>query len=193
MRNSRLLGAVAAAAIAIPALAQVAAPTNTVPAAPAPSAPPAQPAPQSPATAAPADGVGESETTLVDMASEEALRPPPPPVEIPDFARRDPRLVGRLDPVALGLGDNPWKGTSGAFLASLMRRMDTPVASRWAHISLRNALLARSLAPRNVDPVDWAAERAWLLLRMGEADAGKAGEMHGAIRGRRPAAPAGGR
>jgi hypothetical protein len=173
MRNSRLLGAVAAAAIAIPALAQVAAPTNAVPAAPAPSAPPAQPAPQSPATAAPADGVGESETTLVDMASEEALRPPPPPVEIPDFARRDPRLVGRLDPVALGLGDNPWKGTSGAFLASLMRRMDTPVASRWAHITLRTALLARSLAPRNVDPVDWAAERAWLLLRMGEADAGR--------------------
>ena len=30
----------------------------------------------------------------------------------------------------------------------------------------------RPRAPRNVNPVDWAAERAWLLLRMGEADAG---------------------
>jgi hypothetical protein len=172
MRNSRLLGAVAAVAIAIPALAQVAAPTNSGPATPAPAAPPAQQAPGSLA-APPADGVGESETELVDLATQDALKPPPQPVEIPAFARRDPRLVGRLDPVALGLGENPWKGASGAFLASLMRRMDTPVASRWAHISLRNALLARSLAPRNVDPVDWAAERAWLLLRMGEADAGR--------------------
>ena len=28
-------------------------------------------------------------------------------------------------------------------------------------------------APRNVNPVDWVAERAWLLLRMGEADAAR--------------------
>ena len=51
-----------------------------------------------------------------------------------------------------------------------MRRMDTPLASRWAHIALRNALLARIRAPRSVNPVDWAAERAWLLLRLGEAE-----------------------
>lgn len=173
MRNSRLLAAVAAAAIAIPALAQVAAPTNSATPAPAPApatAPAAQPS--APATQ-PADSVGESETQLVDITEEQALEPPPPPTEIPNFARRDPRVVGRLNPADLGLGDSPWKGTSGAFLASLMSRMDTPIASRWVHIALRNALLARSLAPRNVDPVDWAAERAWLLLRMGEADAGR--------------------
>ena len=73
----------------------------------------------------------------------------------------------------LGLGSNPWGAASGAFLSGLMRRMDTPIASRWAHIALRNALLARARAPRNVNPVDWAAERAWLLLRMGEADAAR--------------------
>ena len=28
-------------------------------------------------------------------------------------------------------------------------------------------------APRGVNPVDWVAERAWLLLRMGEADAAR--------------------
>src|SRR6185503_7700542 len=58
-------------------------------------------------------------------------------------------------------------------LQSLMRQMDTPLASRWAHIALRNALLAKVKAPRNVNPVDWVAERAWLLLRMGEADAAR--------------------
>src|SRR4051794_29371917 len=51
-----------------------------------------------------------------------------------------------------------------------MRHMDAPLASRWAHIAMRDALLAKARAPRNVNPVDWVAERAWLLLRMGEAD-----------------------
>ena len=54
-----------------------------------------------------------------------------------------------------------------------MRRMDTPIASRWAHIALRNGLLAKVRAPRGVNPVDWVAERAWLLLRLGEADAAR--------------------
>jgi hypothetical protein len=51
-----------------------------------------------------------------------------------------------------------------------MRRMQTPLASRWVHIALRDALLAKLHAPAAVNPVDWAAERAWLLLRLGEAD-----------------------
>src|SRR3569833_895725 len=54
-----------------------------------------------------------------------------------------------------------------------MRRMHTPLASRWAHMALRDALLAKLHAPVNVNPVDWSAERAWLLLRMGEADAAR--------------------
>jgi hypothetical protein len=54
-----------------------------------------------------------------------------------------------------------------------MRRMRTPIVSRWAHIALRDALLAKAAAPANVNPVDWVAERAWLLLRLGEADAAR--------------------
>jgi hypothetical protein len=105
--------------------------------------------------------------------SETELPAPPPPVELPEHARRDPWTVGRLDPAGLGLGTNPWGAASGAFLSSLMRRTEAPIASRWAHMALRNALLARVRAPRNVNPVDWTAERAWLLLRMGEADAAR--------------------
>jgi hypothetical protein len=175
MRTKGLLAAAAAAAIAIPALAQ----DTAQPAAPAPAPSPApaspQPAAPPPAASAP-DNVGESGTGLVSLTQAEAealLEPPPPPVEYPDHARRDPGVVGRIDPASLGLGANPWRGASGAFLASLMRRMETPIASRWAHIALRNALLSRSVAPRNVNPVNWAAERAWLLLRMGEADASR--------------------
>ena len=174
MRTSRLLVAAAAAALALPALAQdTVAPGNTV----APTAPPAPGAAQTPTPGAivrrPSDSVGESQTGLVELLTEELAEPPPPPVEYPDHARRDPRVVGRLNPDEIGLGASPWRGASGAFLGSLMRRMETPVASRWAHIALRNALLARVAAPRNINPVDWAAERAWLLIRMGEADAGR--------------------
>ena len=180
MRTSRLLAAAAAAAIALPALAQdSAAPVNSVaPSQPQSTGPTASPAPVQPGTPAPvasrpSDRVGESQTGLVELLTEELTEPPPPPVEYPDHARRDPRVVGRLDPTTVGIGASPWRGASGAFLGSLLRRMETPIASRWAHIALRNALLARAAAPRNINQVDWAAERAWLLIRMGEADAGR--------------------
>lgn len=169
MPAKRLLAAAAAAAIALPALAQ-----DTSLQANSAAAAPGVPSAATPRSAVPTPTTGSEglETGVVEIPASE-LEPPPPPIEYPDHARRDPRIVGRLNPAELGLGANPWRGASGAFLASLMRRMDTPLASRWAHISLRNALLSRSLAPRNVHPVDWAAERAWLLVRMGEADAGR--------------------
>ncbi|HEX6073057.1 MAG TPA: hypothetical protein VFY95_08620 [Sphingomicrobium sp.] len=114
-----------------------------------------------------------ADETAVEEVANLNLPPPPPPVEYPSWARRDPWVVGALDPVNEGLGASPWRAASGAFLSTLMRRMDTPLASRWAHIALRDALLAKARAPRDVNPVDWVAERSWLLLRMGEADAAR--------------------
>ena len=169
-RRYLFLGAVAA--IAIPAIAQV---QNDVPApatpAPAQNTTAQQPSPQpqrspSQTQAAPA---GEGEVVEVELSTE----PPPPPIEYPRHARRDPFVVGALDPVRLGLGTEQWGDASGVFLSALMRHMNTPIASRWAHIALRHALLASAHSPAGVNPVDWAAERAWLLLRMGEADAAR--------------------
>jgi hypothetical protein len=167
IRRLLLLGA--AAAIAIPAIAQVQNATAPTPA-PAP-APTPQPVRPEPTQAQPADGndVGVE----VQPADEVAYRPPPPPIEYPSFARRDPFTAGALDPARTAIGSDAWGQANGAFLSSLMRRMDTPIASRWAHIALRDALLAKAHAPAGVNPVDWAAERAWLLLRMGEADAAR--------------------
>ncbi len=158
-----------AAAIAIPAIAQV---QNAPAPAPAPAenatqpAPTAQPSPR-PGGAAPAGEGGDV------VALEGPAQPPPRAIEYPRFARRNPFFAGALDPVRIGLGSNPWGSASGVFLSGLMRRTDTPIASRWAHIALRNALLARAHSPGGVNPVDWAAERAWLLLRLGEADAAR--------------------
>jgi hypothetical protein len=169
MRIKPILIASAAVALALPAVAQqVAQPAPQ----PQPSTPPvAQPGAagsltSQPGTTAP-DEIGLQEVTNLQ------LQPPAPAVEYPSYARRDPWTVGALEPAQAGLGEDAWGSVSGVFLSSLMRNMETPIASRWAHIALRDALLARARAPRSVNPVDWVAERAWLLLRMGEADAAR--------------------
>src|SRR5437868_9079553 len=162
MRTKLIWIASAAAVLALPALAQQAGPQRAAPATTAPTA-------QSLSTqVAPSDSAGDE--SAVEEVSNLNLGPPTPPVEYPGWARRDPWAVGSLSPRDAGLSDDAWGTASGAFLSTLMRRMHTPIASRWAHIALRNALLAKLHAPTGVHPVDWVAERAWLLLRLGEAD-----------------------
>jgi hypothetical protein len=92
------------------------------------------------------------------------------PVELPDHARQPIDLVGPLGPDATGLGINAFGTANGLFLSTLMRRVEAPIVSRWASILLRRALLSEVPSPGAVPAADWVAERAWLLLRMGEAD-----------------------
>ena len=170
MRTSRTWLISAMAVLALPALAQDRPPpastTTPVPTTPIVASPVSEARP--PATT---PGFGESETGTTTVSAAD-LPPPPKPVELPEHARRDPWVVGRLDSVKLGLGASPWGMASGAFLSGLMRRTETPIASRWAHIAVRNVLLARAKAPRNVNP-STGRGAAWLLLRLGEADAGR--------------------
>ncbi len=177
-----LMGAAAVAvALALPAIAQdrpesILPPGFDDPVTPAPE--PTSPSPSVPATATPSRA-SPGETAAVQIvdslfpAELAGVAEPAPQVEYPRASRRDPRFAGTLDPEALNLGSRPWGAASGKSMQILMRRMNTPLASRWAHIGLRNALLAKAAAPADVNPADWAAERAWLLLRMGEADAGR--------------------
>ena len=170
MRTKALLIASAAVVLALPALAQQAAPPQPAPATPA-ATPTPTPSP-APATAvAPSEG-GADESAVEEVSSAQ-LQPPAPPVEYPGWARRDPWTVGALDPATAGLTTEAWGGANGPFLSTLMRRMRTPLASRWVHIALRDAMLSKIHAPVNVNPIDWVAERAWLLLRLGEADAAR--------------------
>jgi len=170
MRTKTLLIASAAVLLALPALAQQTATPQPAPATPAATPTPTASAPPSTAVAPSEGGADESAVEEVSSAS---LQPPTPPVEYPGWARRDPWTVGSLNPEDAGLTSEAWGGADGPFLSTLMRRMRTPLASRWAHIALRDALLSRIHAPINVNPVDWVAERAWLLLRLGEADAAR--------------------
>lgn len=173
-------GAALVIAVAIPAIAQDRPESILPPGFGDPSAPAPEPerneteparVPSRPQGSAEPGGV---EIVDVLAALEEiAQAPPVRQVEYPADARRDPRFAGTLDPDTAGVGAIGWGAASGKALQILMRRMDTPLASRWAHIGLRNALLAKTASPADVHPADWAAERAWLLLRMGEADASR--------------------
>ena len=163
-------------ALAIPALAQEQ-PESLLPpgfedppAATRPVSNESQPAPNPRPDQAPPEAGGVEIVDLLDALEEMAEAEPVPQVEYPASARRDPRYAGTIDPLSVGLGSRPWGAASGKALEMLMRRMDVPLASRWAHIGLRGALLAKAANPADVHPADWAAERAWLLLRMGEAD-----------------------
>ena len=64
-------------------------------------------------------------------------------------------------------------GAGGQYLTILMKNTHAPIISRWASILLRRALLSEVDTPANVNGADWAAERAGLLLRMGEADSAR--------------------
>ncbi len=90
---------------------------------------------------------------------------PTPRYEMPAFARRSLARVGASDAFA---GD-VFGAASGPYLEILMRRLSAPLPSRWLSIALRRMLVARVDTPAGVGGADFAAERAWLLLRMGEA------------------------
>jgi hypothetical protein len=180
-----LLGGAAALAAALPALSQeTETPESLLPpgfedpaTVPPPetntAAPPATPTPTSPdAPASP-----EIQTVIEDAAAEDlealAALEPEPPIEIPDFARRPTDVVGVIGPADWGVPTDGFGSADGRFLSTLMRRIDAPLPSRWMSILLRRALISRVNAPAYVHPVDFVAERAWLLLRMGEADAAR--------------------
>ena len=166
MRTKLILVASAAVILALPAIAQQAA--SQQPAAQGVTTPTT-----TPSTVESTPPEGGTDETAVEEVSGNTLQPPTPPVEYPGWARRDPWTVGAIEPADARLTSDAWGGSNGAFLSTLMRRMQTPIASRWAHIALRDALLAKLRAPADVNPVDWVGERAWLLLRMGEADAAR--------------------
>jgi len=140
-----------------------------------PSTPKATPAPPSATPGAPA-APGE-DPAPIDAAADDLAELGPPSyngIEIPDASRRATNLVGPLTPGNWGLAPGAFGNSNGLFLTTLMGRLDAPLPSRWTSILLRRALLSRVPTPSRVADVDWVAERAWLLLRMGEADSARA-------------------
>ena len=97
-----------------------------------------------------------------------------PPQDLPPQARRSLDQVGLLAVEDGGFGAGTFGNADGRYLTTMMVRAKAPLASRWASILLRRALVSQSSIPANIDGADWVAHRAWLLVRMGEAENARA-------------------
>lgn len=189
----RLLSAAAMLAVAIPVVAQQA-PESLLPPGfgdPAPEQPQGQPGPQQPPARRPeaspdiaplplsqppgvaptlpgtveaiADNAGEADDALARQLK----------YDMPPGAQRSLGRIGALTVETGGIAPQAFGGSYGPWLARLLQDTHAPFASRWGSILLRRALLSATDTPRGIDPADWVAERAWMLLRMGEADAAR--------------------
>lgn len=130
---------------------------------PTPVAPP-------PVTLTQTEGDGDD---ALGNAAETADLTTPEVYDLPPQLRRSTAAVGVISPAEGGFGRAAFAGSDGRMLTVLLNRLDAPLPSRWASIVLRRALLGESETPAGVDGADWVAARAWLLLRMGEADAAR--------------------
>lgn len=123
-------------------------------------------APSSPTDAS--DALNTAVAAVDDTTAE-----PAPAYDLPPQERRSLAKIGLIAPNAGGLGEQAFRGVDGPALERTMRAISAPIVSRWGSILLRRALISEVNTPRHVNGADWTAERAWLLLRMGEADAAR--------------------
>ncbi len=94
--------------------------------------------------------------------------------EMPASARRTLATVGPVTASEGGLDTDAFGAADGQYVETLMRRLSAPLPSRWMSILLRRALVSHVDTPSRTNGADFAAERAWLLLRMGESVAARA-------------------
>ena len=120
-------------------------------------------------------------TTPGDMPLVPAVATPAPvdpavlaQYEMPASARRSLATVGPVTASEGGLDTDAYGEADGQYVETLMRRLSAPLPSRWMSILLRRALVSHVDTPSRTNGADFAAERAWLLLRMGESVAARA-------------------
>lgn len=97
-----------------------------------------------------------------------------PKYDMPDSARRSLRKVGILAADEGGFSSGSLGSQDGRLIRAALEKNSGTLVSRWGHILLRRALASRLDAPAGVNPADFAAWRAALLVRMGEGEAARA-------------------
>jgi len=117
--------------------------------------------------AAPATPLTGDESATEEEAEEEpelAVR-----FDVPPSARQSLNDIGILSEASGGFPADSFGALDGAFLRQIIERTSGPIASRWGTIMARRLLASRTNTPTGVNGADWTAERAWLLLRMGDS------------------------
>jgi len=97
-----------------------------------------------------------------------------PKYDMPDAARRSMRKIGILAADEGGFSSGSFSGQDARLIQAAIEKNSGALVSRWGHILLRRALASRLDAPNGVNPADFTAWRAALLVRMGEGDAARA-------------------
>jgi hypothetical protein len=116
------------------------------------------------------DPIDAIDPAVIDLLVQKSA----PKFDIPPQARRSLERVGFLAEVDGGLPAASTHYLSGDYVNALLAKIQGPLVSRWGHILLRRVLASRLDTPVGMNGADWAALRANLLLRMGEADAARA-------------------
>jgi hypothetical protein len=180
-KGGLLAAAAVVLAFALPALGQQG-PESLLPEGfgdPAPSAPnnPARPSSSTPSTtktgtspANPASGDVSADAAADDAEEdEEDAQEMVVRYDVPPAARRSLNAIGIISETSGGFPAASFGVTNGAFLKQVVERTSGPIASRWGTIMARRLLASRTNTPQGVNGADWTAERAWLLLRMGDS------------------------
>lgn len=97
-----------------------------------------------------------------------------PKSDMPPAARRSMKQVGVLADYEGGLPAGSLVRQNVALVQATLDGNKGRLVSRWGHILLRRALASRLDAPAGMNPADFAAMRAALLVRMGEGEAARA-------------------
>lgn len=97
-----------------------------------------------------------------------------PKFDIPPSGQRSLEVVGVIDETDGGFPAASTHYLNGPFVEGVIAKTRGRFVSRWGHILARRALSSRLATPVGMNGADWAAIRAQLLLRMGEADAARA-------------------
>jgi hypothetical protein len=148
---------------------------------PGASGPVVQPIPQ--ATPSPSSAAeGDSTFKLPSLAELERMSPQEleealnlkPKFDIPPAARRSMERVGILDESEGGLSPTSLAAQNASLVRAALAGNNGMLVSRWGHILLRRALASRFDAPAEMNPADFTALRAALLVRMGEGAAARA-------------------
>ncbi len=93
--------------------------------------------------------------------------------DVPPSGRRSLQQVGIISESRGGFASAAFGNADGEFLNNVIKSTNGPLASRWGSIMARRLLTSRTDKPENVNGADWVAERAWLLLRMGDSVAAR--------------------
>ncbi|MBL9064911.1 MAG: hypothetical protein JNN10_01300 [Sphingopyxis sp.] len=184
-----LSGSALAAALVLPAIAQESLlpegfgnpadtpaprPTPTPSQTPAPTSAPKNGTPPPPVTptVGSTDTAGATDDADEDDVDDETVEPGTLKYDLPPGARRLLTRIGPLTPETGGLGPDAF-GVRGQYAAAIMRRTSGQFASRWGQILLRRSLVSAIDTPATINGADLAADRASLLLRMGESIAAR--------------------